>query len=619
LFTFRYGNINSIANRKLCLFDAEGFKLLALEKQVNSHYIKADIFNRQVNNKPIAITRPESLKDALLMSLNAHNGVNIGYMASVMMKDKEEVIREGLNEELIFGNLESKTEPFVTKDKFLSGNIVQKLTTYERLQQNPKEQSKYPDLTDQDIERHIERLREAQPVFLKRELIDINIGERWIPNDIYEAFARDLFKEFTEIKYLESTDSFFVKVNGYSNEESITYAASTHNGKISGSKIMEYAMADTQPNLQIKISDNPAQYKPDLDGMKNVELKIREIKEAFEKFINNNPQIANQIETIYHREINNSVRREYDGTHLQLQGLSHFTPRAHQKDAVWMLLQQDGGIIDHKVGAGKTLVIVTTAMEMRRLGIAQKPLIICMKANVADIAKDFRKAYPQANILAPDPQKDFTKQNRQRIFASIVANDWDAVIITHDMFMAIPQSNTIKKEILEQELSNLNDDLKAVSENRSLSKRVLKGLESRKQNLSVRLMMTDAAIKRDKFTFDFDKLGFDHIFIDESQEFKNLHFTTRHRQVAGLGDPAGSQRAFNLELLFELFRRRTGAIGAQHFLQAPPLATVWWNFIYCSSICALTNWLNSKSNPSMRGPKCMHVNLLPMNLQLPTN
>ena len=558
LFTFRYGNINSIPNRKLCLFDAEGFKLLALEKQINSHYIKADIFSQQVNNKPASITRPESLKDALLMSLNAHNGVNIEYIAARMMKNRDEVVREGLKEELIFRNLDSKVEPFVTKDKFLSGNIVQKLSAFERLRQNTEERNHTPELSDPDIERHLDRLREVQPVFLKRELIDINIGERWIPNDIYEAFARDLFKEFTEVKYLESTDTFLVNVKGYSNEESITYSATTHNGKIGGSKIMEYAMADTQPYLQIKISDNPALYKPDLDGMKNVEMKIREVKEAFEKFINDNPQVAQQIETIYNRDINNSVRRDYDGAHLKLQGLSHFTPRPHQKDAIWMLLQQDGGIIDHKVGAGKTLVILSTAMEMRRLGTARKPLIICMKANVADVAKDFRKAYPEANILAPDPQKDFTKQNRQRIFASIVANDWDAVIITHDMFMAIPQSNAVKKEILEQELNNLNDDLKAVSDNRSLSKRVLKGLESRKQNLSVRLMMTEAAIQRDKFSYDFDKLGFDHIFVDESQEFKNLHFTTRHQQVAGLGDPSGSQRALNLELAIRTIQKKKG-------------------------------------------------------------
>ncbi len=558
LFTFRYGNINSIPNRKLCLFDAEGFKLLALEKQINSHYIKADIFNQQVNNKEVTVTQPESLKDALLMSLNAHNSVNVEYMAALMMKSRAEVVREGLDEELIFKNIDSNAESFVTKDKFLSGNIVHKMTAYEQMQAYTEERNRFPDLTDQDVERHIVKLREVQPVFLKRELIDINIGERWIPSEIYEAFARDLFKEFTEVKYLESTDSFLINVKGYSNEESITYSATTHNGKIGGSKIMEYAMADTQPYLQIKISDDPPQYKLDLDGMKNVEMKIREVKEAFEKFINDNPQIAHRIETIYNRDINNSVRRDYDGAHLQLKGLSHFVPRLYQKDAVWMLLQQDGGIIDHKVGAGKTLVIISAAMEMRRLNLAQKPLIICMKANVADVAKDFRKAYPEANILAPDPQKDFTKQNRQRIFASIVANDWDAVIITHDMFMAIPQSNEVKKEILEQELNNLNDDLKAVAENRSLSKRVLKGLESRKQNLSVRLMMTEAAINRDKYSYDFDKLGFDHIFVDESQEFKNLHFTTRHQQVAGLGDPSGSQRALNLELAIRTIQKKKG-------------------------------------------------------------
>jgi hypothetical protein len=270
--------------------------------------------------------------------------------------------------------------------------------------------------------------------------------------------------------------------------------------------------------------------------------------------------------------INNTVRRNYDGSHLQLAGLKHFTPRSHQKDALWMVLQQDGGIIDHKVGAGKTLVMITGAMEMRRLGIAQKPLLLCMKANVADIATDFLKAYPSAKILAPDPQKDFTRIKRQGIFASIAANDWDAVIMTHDMFQAIPQSPSIKKEVLSRELDNLEDDLKILSDNKTLSKRILKGLETRKQNLSVRIMEADAAIKRDENILDFGKMGFDHIFVDESQEYKNLHFTTRHQKVAGLGDPEGSQRALNLEFAIRTLQEKKGGDKGVTFLSGTTIS-----------------------------------------------
>lgn len=573
LFTFRYGNLNHPSNKKLILFDAEGFKVLSLERLENNRYVKADIFSKQVNNVEKTFAKPESLKDAVLLSLNAHNGIQVEFIASLMQKGKEEIIREGFDQELLFRDIESHEGRYVTKDEFLSGNIVQKLGVWEKLN-DPERRNQFPELTDKDIETHLERLKEVQPVFLKRELIDINLGERWIPIDIYESFAEHLFKEKTDIKYLESTDQYLVKVSGYSNEENITYAATIHNGRISGSKIMEYAMADTQPYLQIRIEGtNPPQYKPDQDGMKNVEMKIKEVKDEFENFfLNARQDIAGRIEELYNRNINNAVRRNYDGSHLQLTGLKHFALRSHQKDAIWMLLQQDGGIVDHKVGAGKTLVMVAAAMEMRRLGITQKPLIICMKANVADVAKDFLKAYPSAKVLAPDPQKDFTKQKRQRLFASIASNDWDAVIMTHDMLQAIPQSPRVKKEILEQELKNLEDDLKAVSEDRSLSKRVLKGLEGRKQNLKVRLEIANAAIRRDENILDFEKIGFDHIFVDESQAFKNLHFTTRHQQVAGLGDPSGSQRALNLELAIRTIQEKKGGDKGATFLSGTTIS-----------------------------------------------
>jgi N12 class adenine-specific DNA methylase len=573
-FTFRYGNLNHPSNKKLMLMDAEGFKVLSLERLNGKQYTKSDIFLRQVNNVERSYAKPESLKDAVLLSLNAYNKVDIGFMASLLQKDKPEVIREGLDQEVMFRDIENNsTDKYVTKDEFLSGNIVRKIEAWENLKNSNKSIEDYPGLTETDIDKHLERLKEVRPVYLKRELIDINIGERWIPIDIYESFAEHLFKEKTDIKYLESTDLFLVNVQGYSDAESITYAASTHGGRITGAKIMEYAMADTQPYLQIRIPHtDPPKYKPDLDGMKNVEMKIKEVKEGFENFLNTREDIAQRIEELYNRNINNSVKRNYDGSHLNLAGLKHFSPRSHQKDAVWMLLQQDGGIADHKVGAGKTLIMVAAAMEMRRLGIAHKPIIICMKANVADVARDFLKSYPNAKVLAPDPQKDFTKQKRQRIFASIAANDWDAVIVTHDMFMAIPQSPQIKKEILEQELNNLEGDLHAVSENRSLSKRALKGLESRKQNLTVKIMMADAAIQRDENVLDFDKMGFDHIFVDESQEFKNLHFTTRHQQVAGLGDPSGSQRALNLEFAIRTIQKKKGSDKGVTFLSGTTIS-----------------------------------------------
>lgn len=569
LFVFRYGNLNHPSNKKLFLLDAEGFKVLSLEKPEGKHYGKADLFEKQVNNVEREYERPATLNDAILLSLNARNGIDIDFISSLLQTDKNKVIREGIDGELLFRDMEDKlAEKYVTKDEFLSGNVVRKIELLEDMRHSHES-----NFSASDLDLHLQHLHEVRPPFLKRELIDINIGERWIPGDIYESFAEHLFRQPTEVKYINSSDMYLVNVKGYSNEEQITYAASTHGGQIAGGKILEYAMADTQPYLQIRIPHtDPPQYKPDTDGMKNVEMKIREVKEAFETFLNDRQDISHRIEDLYNRNINNSVRRNYDGSHLQLAALKHFTPRPHQKDALWMILQQDGGIVDHKVGAGKTLVIVTGAMEMRRLGIAQKPLILCMKANVAAVAEDFLKAYPSAKVLAPDPQKDFTRQKRQGIFASIATNDWDAVIMTHDMFQAIPQSARIKKDVLTRELENLEDDLNVLAENRTLSKRVLKGLETRKQNLIARIKEADASIKRDANILDFDKMGFDHIFVDESQEYKNLHFTTRHQKVAGLGDPTGSQRALNLEFAIRTIQEKKGSDKGTTFLSGTTIS-----------------------------------------------
>jgi predicted RNA methylase len=326
LFVFRYGNLNHPANKKLLLLDADGFKVLSLEGLDGRNYKKADIFSKQINNVAPSYTKPESLKDAVLLSLNAHNGIDIDFLALVLQKEKQEVIPEGFEQEIFFRDLESKAkEKFVPKDEFLSGNIIKKIEAWEQLKISNTASQDFPELTEKDIDTHLERLKEVRPVYLKRELIDINIGERWIPIDIYESFAEHLFKEKTEIQYLGSTDLFLVNVKGYSNEENITYAATIHDGKISGSKIMEYAMADTQPYLQIRIPNTePAQYKPDLDGMKNVEMKIKEVKDEFENFLNNREDVAQRIEEIYNREINNSVRRNYDGSHLNLEGLNIF-------------------------------------------------------------------------------------------------------------------------------------------------------------------------------------------------------------------------------------------------------------------------------------------------------
>ncbi len=326
-----------------------------------------------------------------------------------------------------------------------------------------------------------------------------------------------------------------------------------------GQELLEFAMVDHQPIITKTITgDHQEEQKVvDSEKMKEFEMKTDLIKKKFDEFISSDATSKKYIEDTYHQLFNNIVLREYDGSHQQLEKLEHFRPHQHQKNATWRLVQEGGGILDHKVGYGKTLVMIMSAMEMRRLGIAKKPCIIGLKANTKELYNDFKLSYPDAKVLCPSA-KDFTPANRKEFFERIMNNDWDCIIMTHEQFLKIPQSPKVEKKIIEQELENLRQDLIAMQGNDFFSKRIAKGLEKRRGNLTVKLLTLTQSIQRDINVNDFDKMGIDHLFVDESQMFKNLQYTTRHHRVAGLGPSEGSKRALNMLTAVRTLQQKHG-------------------------------------------------------------
>ena len=198
-------------------------------------------------------------------------------------------------------------------------------------------------------------------------------------------------------------------------------------------------------------------------------------------------------------------------------------------------------------GTGKTLIMCIAAHEMKRLKLAHKPMIIGLKANVAEIAATYQAAYPNARILYAS-EKDFSTANRVRFFNNIKNNDYDCVIMSHDQFGKIPQSPELQQRILQAELDTVEENLEVLrQQGKNVSRAMLKGLEKRKHNLEAKLEKVEHAIKsRTDDVVDFKQMGIDHIFIDESHQFKNLTFNTRHDRVAGLGNSEGSQKALNM-------------------------------------------------------------------------
>ncbi len=281
------------------------------------------------------------------------------------------------------------------------------------------------------------------------------------------------------------------------------------------------------------------------------------------------PQFKERLTGQYNRTFNCFVRPAYDGSHQTFPGLDRRALGIEdlyqsQKDAIWMQVINGGGICDHEVGAGKTLIMCCAAMEMKRLGIAHKPMITGLKANIAQIARTCATAYPNARILYPG-KEDFTPRGRERIFNEMKNNDWDVIILTHDQFGKIPQSPEIQRDIIQMELDAVEDNLEVMHSNgNDVAAFALRGAEKRKANLEANLKEVVHTINNRKDdAVDFRRMGIDHLFVDESHKFKNLMFNTRHDRVAGLGNAEGSQRALNmLFALRDIQDRRGRDLGA---------------------------------------------------------
>ena len=307
--------------------------------------------------------------------------------------------------------------------------------------------------------------------------------------------------------------------------------------------------------------------------------KIEEIRQGFVDWLGRTPDtFKQQLSDRYNRLFNCFVRPNFDGTHqtfpdLDLRRLGIADLYKSQKDAVWMLKTNGGGICDHEVGAGKTLIMCTAAYEMKRLGLSNKPMIIGLKANVFDIADTFRKAYPNAKVLYPG-KNDFNKQNRQRIFNDIKNNDWDCIILTHEQFGMIPQALEIQEAIMQKELDSVEENLEVLrQQGRDISRGMLKGLEKRKQTLEAKLQnIQDSIAERKDDAVDFKMMGIDHLFVDESHQFKNLMFNTRHDRVSGLGNPDGSQRALNMLFAIRTIQERSGKDLGATFLSGTTIS-----------------------------------------------
>ena len=573
-FFIRFGNLNAKQNVKFILMDASGRDMLSLERVENGQFTKSDIFDHPVSFSLDEVSHVDSPEEALTASLNKFGRIDLPYMTELSDMPEQE-LTEALKGRIYYNPL---IDGYEIADRFIAGNVIEKAERIEEwLKENP----------DHAIVREsLEALKASIPEPIAFEDLDFNFGERWIPTGVYSAYMSHLFNTQVSIVYSDSMDEYSAKCSMKTMAITDEYMVKGYYRHYDGMSLLKHALHNTCPDMMKSIGEdehgNDIKVR-DSEGIQLANAKIDEIRNGFTEWLEEqSDSFKERLTTMYNRKFNCFVRPKYDGSHQTFPGLDlkalggKYGVRSvypSQKDCVWMLLQNGGGICDHAVGTGKTLIMCMAAHEMKRLGMAHKPMIIGLKANVAEIAATYQTAYPHARILYAS-EKDFSTKNRVSFFNNIKNNDYDCVIMSHDQFGKIPQSPELQRQILQAELDTVEENLEVIrTQGKDVSRGMLKGLEKRKQNLEVKLQKIAYSIEqRTDDVVDFRMMGIDHLFVDESHQFKNLMFNTRHDRVAGLGNSEGSQKALNMLFAIRTIQERTGRDLGATFLSGTTIS-----------------------------------------------
>ena len=487
-FVEKYGNLNEKQNVKFILMDANGRDALALERGEKGQFIKADIFDHPVSFSQDEVTSVTMPQEALVASLNKYGEVNMEYMADLLGIDKtagdivgqyEWDLLEALEGHIYYNPI---VEKFEITDRFIAGNVVAKAENIKAwIESQERRIEKFPGYDG--IEPYIElskdslkALEEARPRRIEFDELDFNFGERWIPTGIYSAYMSHLYETEIKIAYSSSMDEYSATNSRGNMKIWEEFCVRGYYRTYDGMSLLKHALHNTVPDIKKSIGKDEDGHDikvPDNEAIQLANAKIDEIRNGFSEWLEaQSPEFKERLVDLYNNKFNCFVRPQYDGSHqtfpdLNMKilgdryGISSIYPS--QKDCIWMLKQNGGGICDHEVGTGKTLIMCIAAHEMKRLGLAHKPMIIGLKANVAEIAMTYQSAYPNARILFAD-EKSFKADNRVNFFNQIKNNDYDCVIMSHDQFGKIPQSPEMQQQILQAELDTVEENLEVVKQ-----------------------------------------------------------------------------------------------------------------------------------------------------------
>lgn len=569
----RIGGGNIHANEKWLGKDYPEYALaMSLENlDTDGSCTKADVFYHPIAFRIINPDEVFSPKDALQMSLNEYGDVNIEYMSQLAHTTAHDLC-ESLKDDMFLTLSDYKSPQgselvWQPREQAIAANVIAKRKVIEQCLEVRA-------LSDDErtyLLRTASALRLATPAPIGFSDIQIPLGARWVPCSLFERFFLHLVGTKVHVSYIPASDIFSVKLNRFNVDYSIRNEYEVSRKDIG--EMLEFSLKDNFPNITYKVGD---QTFVDHEAMRKVQRTIDRIKEEWKKWIRSSSVSGMDrevMERIYNERFNNSPAIKYHGenqtfTGLCLENLGFNALYPSQMDAIWMIKanRANGAVCWHEVGAGKTLIAITAAMDGSRLGLWTKPMIIGMKANVDQIFETARKAYPSARILYPG-KADFTKANRSEFFNRIANNDWDLIILSHSQFKEIPQDAAIECKMMQQEVDDMEEAYKIASKDTSMSHRAISGMLTKITNLKNKLEDMTIKLRNQKrdgvVTFADMNVGI--LMVDEYQEFKNLKFQTKHERLAGLGNTDGSQRAWNLLLAIRTIQQRTGTDGGAVF------------------------------------------------------
>ena len=541
-FSAKHGLINDRANRLAFSDDSSYYLLCSLEVLDDDGKLerKADMFHKRTIKQQRSVDSVDTASEALAVCIGEKACVDLDFMASLMgssekipqiVEDLKGVIYKEPNSgpfDLQDGG-EHWAKGWQTADEYLSGNVRQKLRTAQRVAAR-----------DPFFAGNVDALIAAQPKDLEASEIEVRLGVTWLDKKYIEQFMYETFETprylrgQIEISYVPYTAEWQVSRKSMVRYNDVAAFTTYGTDRASAYRLLEDAL-----NLRdIRIYDTIE----DADGRERRVLNAKEttlaaqkqqlIRDAFKDWIWKDPERRETLVRQYNEEMNSSRPREYDGSHIVFSGMNpEITLREHQKNAIAHVLYGGNTLLAHEVGAGKTFEMVASAMESKRLGLCQKSIFVVPNHLTEQWASEFLRLYPSANILVTT-KKDFETHNRKKFCARIATGDYDAVIIGHSQFERIPISPERQERLLHQQIEEITDgiqDTKLAGGNSF----TIKSLERTKKGLEARLKKLQASDRKDDVIY-FEQLGVDRMFVDESDNYKNLFLYTKMRNVAGL-------------------------------------------------------------------------------------